>query len=321
MTSGLVLCVDDEPRILRSLAWVLQKQYRVMTAESGQAALNLLGSHDFDVIISDQRMPGMLGCEFLREARKLCPRAMRILLTGYSDMQAILGSVNEGEVFRFLNKPWNIPDLLRIVGEAAEISRLPVPDTAEPAPAGLDQALPCEVLVLDEGPDTLAMLREQLGPGANLIEARSLGEAITALDSPEIGVVVSDIQVGGADVARLLKLLKSNAPQIVSLVVSQRSDSQDVIDLINQGQVHRFLFKPVKAGYLKHMVNSAVHKHVQLRANPQFARRHQVEALSAQEKNILLKDAKAAYPGESATGQAGGFLQRFRSGFRRLFGS
>jgi len=68
-TKGKVLCVDDEKNILRSLKWMLQKDFEVHTATSGQAGLMLVADHDFDVVISDQRMPGMMGSEFLREVR------------------------------------------------------------------------------------------------------------------------------------------------------------------------------------------------------------------------------------------------------------
>ena len=124
---GKVLCVDDEPNILRSLQWLLQKEFEVHTAPSGQDGLVLLGQHDFDVVVSDQRMPGMMGSEFLREVRARSPNAMRVLLTGYSDLPAILRSVNEGEVFRFINKPWKTDELLKVVAEAVQIAQNPVP--------------------------------------------------------------------------------------------------------------------------------------------------------------------------------------------------
>jgi len=120
---GRVLCVDDEPSILRSLQWLLKKQFDVQVAASGHEALEMVRNNAFDVIVSDQRMPGMMGSEFLREVRKISPRSMRILLTGYSDLQAILRSVNDGEVFRFVNKPWSTKDLPKIIADAAEISK------------------------------------------------------------------------------------------------------------------------------------------------------------------------------------------------------
>ena len=127
-----VLCVDDEPNILRSLHWMLHKEFNVMTASDGASALELLRKHDFDVIVSDQRMPGMIGSEFLRQACEVAPRAMRILLTGYSDMPAILQSINESEVFRFVNKPWNNEHLVGTVRQAAAIA------LSTPAPVAPD---------------------------------------------------------------------------------------------------------------------------------------------------------------------------------------
>src|SRR5688572_27562186 len=94
-----VLFVDDEPRILTTMRMLFRKNYEVFTAEGGQKALELLKSQPVDVIVSDQRMPGMTGIEMLRQARELNPNAMRILLTGYSDLNAIIGSINEGEIF------------------------------------------------------------------------------------------------------------------------------------------------------------------------------------------------------------------------------
>ena len=120
---GRVLCVDDEPHVLRALQWLLQKDFEIHTAASAQEALRLVGRHDFDVVVSDQRMPGVTGVEFLREVRKIAPRAMRILLTGYSDLDAMVRSVNESEVFRFITKPWDIRELPKLISEAAEIAR------------------------------------------------------------------------------------------------------------------------------------------------------------------------------------------------------
>src|SRR5690349_6712059 len=94
-----VLFVDDEPRVLSTMRMLFRNHYEMFFAESGQAALDLLAKQTVDVIVSDQRMPGMTGIEMLRSARERNPHAMRILLTGYSDLNAIIGSINEGEIF------------------------------------------------------------------------------------------------------------------------------------------------------------------------------------------------------------------------------
>src|SRR3546814_612323 len=118
-----VLFVDDEPRVLTTMRILFRARYELFFAESGAAALELLKTQPIDVIVSDQRMPGMTGIELLRTARELNPNAMRILLTGYSDLNAIIGSINEGEIFRFINKPWSNDDLTTTVARAVSAAR------------------------------------------------------------------------------------------------------------------------------------------------------------------------------------------------------
>ena len=96
-----LLFVDDEARVVNLLRIIFRDKYRVITATSGAEALKIMSTVPVDVLVSDQRMPGMLGIELLNEVRQRYPKTIRILLTGYSDLSAIVGSVNEGEVFRF----------------------------------------------------------------------------------------------------------------------------------------------------------------------------------------------------------------------------
>lgn len=115
-----LLLVDDEPQILESLTQLFDYDYKVLTATSGEAALSLLNAHpDTAIIISDQRMGGMRGVDLLRHVKQLIPESMRILLTGYSDLELVLQSVNVGEVFRYVRKPWQSDTLKSIVALAA----------------------------------------------------------------------------------------------------------------------------------------------------------------------------------------------------------
>lgn len=117
----LVLLVDDEPGVLSALRRLLRPTgYRVLTAESGAAGLELLAAHPVDLIISDMRMPNMNGAEFLSRARAQSPDTMRILLTGYAEIDAAVCAINEGGVYRYLNKPWDDQDLLLTVRRAIE---------------------------------------------------------------------------------------------------------------------------------------------------------------------------------------------------------
>ncbi|NTV46518.1 MAG: response regulator, partial [Chlorobiales bacterium] len=119
-----ILFVDDEPSILSSLSFSFKRHYNVLTAQSGFEALEIFNSHPtpIHVIISDQRMPEMVGVELLREVKNISPSTMRILLTGYSDLQSVINSVNTGEVFRYVNKPWNNDKLRETISQACQFS-------------------------------------------------------------------------------------------------------------------------------------------------------------------------------------------------------
>ena len=115
-----LLIVDDEPGLLQSLRHQFFRDYRVLTAENGREALELLGREEVHAILSDQRMPGMTGEAFLSQARHVRPDAVRMLFTGYADIQAVIGAVNEGRIFRYVLKPWDPVELEGIVRQAVE---------------------------------------------------------------------------------------------------------------------------------------------------------------------------------------------------------
>jgi len=118
-----LLLVDDEKAITRALHRLFRKEgYQILTAESGPEGLETLRRHEIPVsmIISDQRMPEMSGAQFLEEAKVICPEAIRYLLTGYSDMEAVIQAVNKGEIHRYLTKPWNDDDLVLQVRQSLE---------------------------------------------------------------------------------------------------------------------------------------------------------------------------------------------------------
>lgn len=120
-----VLCVDDERSILRSLRRVLsQHDYDVALANSGAEALEMVQSDNFDLIISDMRMPAMSGAELLATLARDCPDMIRILLTGFSDIESTIRAVNEGRIHRYVQKPWNSEQLLNVLNEELETKRL-----------------------------------------------------------------------------------------------------------------------------------------------------------------------------------------------------
>lgn len=120
-----VLAVDDEPHVLSALNRSLRSRgYLVTTADSGAAALAQLADLQPHAIISDMRMPGMDGAAFLKASRAHSPHAVRLLLTGYADVSSALQAVNEGEVFRYLTKPWNDVELGAALAEGLDRYRL-----------------------------------------------------------------------------------------------------------------------------------------------------------------------------------------------------
>jgi len=108
-----VLCVDDEPDIVSTLRRAFRKDYDVVTATSGLEGIELIKAQPFDLIISDQRMPEVTGDEVLKYARETQPEAIRILLTGYSDMASLVKCVNDAGIYKYIPKPWE-PEMLRL---------------------------------------------------------------------------------------------------------------------------------------------------------------------------------------------------------------
>lgn len=117
---GALLIVDDEDEILKSLYRQFRRDYQVYTARSAEEGFRLLMENPIQVIISDQRMPEITGSEFLGKVKTEYPDAIRLLLTGYADIQAVISAVNEGNIFRYVTKPWDPVELSTIVRQAFE---------------------------------------------------------------------------------------------------------------------------------------------------------------------------------------------------------
>ena len=114
-----LLLVDDEENILSSLRRLLRREgYTILTANGGKAGLELLAANQVDVIVSDQRMPGMTGVEFLRKAKDMYPDSVRMVLSGYTDLQSVTDAINEGAIYKFLTKPWDDAMLRANIEEA-----------------------------------------------------------------------------------------------------------------------------------------------------------------------------------------------------------
>ena len=116
MKRHTILCVDDEENILSALERVFLEEdnYEIITANSGKEGLKILEERPVDLIMSDQRMPEMSGTEFLKKSRVLYPDTIRIVLSGFSDFDTVTKAINEGEIYRLIQKPWEDSELLSL---------------------------------------------------------------------------------------------------------------------------------------------------------------------------------------------------------------
>ncbi len=125
MSEETILVVDDEIANLQKLHRTFVHRYPVLSAKTGGEALQLVQTHkDIAVIIADQRMPGMTGIELLQQSMTILPHAVRIILTGYTDVDVLLEAINNCKVYRYVVKPWDPPDLLMTVERGLESYRL-----------------------------------------------------------------------------------------------------------------------------------------------------------------------------------------------------
>ena len=124
-TKSAVLLVDDEESILNSLRRLLRGQpYEVVLATSGAQALEIMATRPIDLVMSDARMPGMDGATLLAEVHRLYPATSRILLTGYADLTTIIKAINDGQIHRYISKPWNDEELQLVLQQTLEHQRL-----------------------------------------------------------------------------------------------------------------------------------------------------------------------------------------------------
>jgi DNA-binding NtrC family response regulator len=273
-----LLFVDDEERIVRLLKIMFREQYDVHTAASAREALAILETVPIDVIASDQRMPETTGIQLLAQVRERWPETIRLLLTGYSDLVAIIGAVNEGEVYRFLNKPWNQPELRAVIAEAVEESRRsrafrqevdPVWRGDKPDP---QFSISSQLLAIDGCDADRQAVVEMFTYDYRVQTAATLMEAIDILRSEQIGVIVSSSEVDGVDVMALLEEVARIDPAIAVVVMTASPQSDTIIRLINSGRIYRFAIKPLSHNLFRLAVHAAMREHHRRLADPRVVR-------------------------------------------------
>lgn len=308
-----LLFVDDEPSILTALRVVFRSVYDVTVTTDGREAVELLKNKKFDVIVSDQRMPTMTGVELLQHARDLSPLTVRILLTGYSDTDAILGAINEVEVHRFLQKPWDNAKLKQTVNEAIELAKslseehqknggatestvntepekkladvVPLPTQHEDYPA-MEEVPPFsnsekdEILIVDAKPALFAQIKQEMGSKLLLDHATNLQEVFKILEQKPIGTIICAFDVQSEGDRAFIQMLKAEYPYILLIAVCDSTDSTRLIELINQAKIFRFIKKPVSMPLLGGYIVNALAQAEAIKNNPALIRMQRAEQMS-----------------------------------------
>ncbi len=247
-----LLIVDDERDVLESLRHLFHRRYRVFTADNGADALKLVDREDVHVILSDQRMPGMPGDVFLGRVRQSHPDIVRLLFTGYAEIQTVISAVNQGGIFRYLHKPWDADEIQSVVAQAAE---------------------QFELLA-----ERRRLVGELQGANARLIEAnRVLAEndqlktAFLEVASHEFNTPITVVQ----GLSELLKLVNPDRDEAERQIVEQIADSA--------GQLARLvgtMLKLLRAGDFRNPLRlettdlAALLREVAASAGPFVAARH-----------------------------------------------
>lgn len=297
-----ILFVDDEERILNSLRALFRMEYEVTVTTDGYHAVELLKRHHYHLLVSDQRMPIMQGVELLRQAKEHSPHTVRILLTGFSDLAAIVGSVNEGEVYRYICKPWDSEELRELIASAVKIGLdlatldpLPKPELTEASsfkPTTAAPSLPAQtqtqtqtksekiphepltwpenlaLLFVDRELQLFATFQELGNPRSQVLAARTPEDALALMEHHEVGVIVASIDGIDRDNFGFLCLLKKEHPHVVSLAVARLGDSETIIDLVNSARVFRVIFHPLRPKVLQHHLEAAIKQVDQFRTQP-----------------------------------------------------
>ncbi len=277
MTTPTILLIDDEPLLLNSLERLLEDDFLVLKTTQQARAIELAQKYQPVVVISDQRMPGMLGHQLLECVKQVSPKTVRILLTGYADLEATVGSMNYSEVFRYISKPWKADKLLETVHLAANIyARI-----AEIEHATTDKTLkkeaPPKILIVSNHLSELDMVSQWLTE-YHIQTASSAGRAILHLQEAEIAVLILLSISDSAKVSEVefLSLVRRICPETVPIFLSNGTDKDTALKLINESSTFRYLSKNIRGEDLKVVIQQAVAQHEWLKEQP-FKNRHRIE--------------------------------------------
>ena len=287
MQKPKIAFIDDEPRILRSLKMHFRQSHDVFITTDASELMKYVSEHDVQVVISDQRMPDKQGTEVLRDIKAASPNTLRILLTGYADLNAVIDSVNEGEIYRYITKPWQNDELKQIVNKATEIAQQTQEITQNTMQGNDTQKVSGgstgsnrNILVLDDDESVYQQIKSHFKSAYTVSWASNLEQAAKLLQKKRFGVTITDSTLNKENITPIVYALKNIQPDLMVLMLTEFKDAHMVIDLINKGQVYRCLPRPTNFSIMSISLDRAFDHHERLVQQPILAARHHVEEVT-----------------------------------------
>ncbi len=253
---------------------LLEVDYVVHTADNGQTALEILSKFPIKVLISDERMPGMRGHQLLKRAKQISPHTIRILLTGYADLESVMNSVNAGEIFRYLNKPCRNDALLNVVRLGVQIyDRLsnlkPTTTPAAKNDVKPDMTVPkYDALFVGFTPDEIARLQLRLSKHFTIHTATTVIDALKLISEVSPAVVVSELKLDDYEGLDFLQSVISENPQLIIIVLTDTVDVGLITEAVNELNVFRYLPKSATQEELERALMDAAARSAIYRSQP-----------------------------------------------------
>ena len=288
-----VLFVDDEESIVIALKSLFKRDMsiKVFATTSQVEALDIVKKNQIHVVVSDMRMPGMNGAELLSHIRDISPNTLRILLTGYSEIDNIIESINIGQVYRFLEKPWDNKDIKEKITTAINIScSLWEDDLSINKVKKLDHAtlLSHSILFIGDKRSVIFKLLHSHFRGVKIYHSTNEQKALVMISKHEnITTVIAHIKRKN-NIFFLLRVLKEQFPILVSMIITSEGDSKSAIKLINEAQVFRYIIEPMSEDQLRIDITQTLQYATLLQESPALIKQHMVKELSQDEKNRSL---------------------------------
>jgi type II secretory ATPase GspE/PulE/Tfp pilus assembly ATPase PilB-like protein/FixJ family two-component response regulator len=287
MPQHTLLLVDDEENILKSLKRVfLNDGYKILTATSGTEGLHMLEKNSsVNLVMSDYKMPGMKGTEFLRIVKEKYPEIIRIMLTGHNDISVVMEAINEGAVYKFINKPWNADDLklnIKLALEQYDLIKKNKELTAR------EKEHKKEISSLNK---FAALNRSQLGRMMlknKRITPEQLAKAEKLQQKKNCSLPRAMIELGYTEEAEINKLIKKSAG-IEHMKLSEYTINQQVLDILPQSVCEKSIAIPVKLEGRKFTIAMADPTDLSLVDDLSFATGLTISPVIASEREILMK--------------------------------